>query len=145
MKFTIIITTRERPQLLQDCIDSIRDTAYDKSSVETIVMSDKDDEKTNGIMSQIVGVWKKDYPNVTWEARDRSSWMHKDYINYAIFKYGTGKYVISVNDDTAFVTKDWDKVLWDKLENYLEDKPDGVVYGSLDDSLPKKNKADDRM
>jgi len=145
MKFTVIITSRERPQLLQNCINSIRDTARDMSSVEIIVMSDSDDQKTTGIMSQIVGGWKNDYPNVIWEARERSEWMHRDYINYGIFKYGTGKYVISINDDTTFATKGWDAFLWDKLEKYLEDKPDGIVYGSLDDDLPKENKADNRL
>ena len=145
MKFTIIITTRERPQLLQECIASIRDTAKNLQDVETIVMSDADDDKTNGIMRQITGVWKDEYPGVIWEARARSEWMHKDYINYAIFKFGTGKYVISVNDDTTFATKSWDVILWERLEKYLEDKPDGIVYGSLDDSLPRENKADSKL
>lgn len=132
-RFSVIITTRERVKMLNDCMNSIRDTVSDFANVEIIVMSDNDDADTTTTMLNP----RSHFPKVRWYSRQRSRWMHKDYINVGA-KIAEGKYVVSVNDDVVFRTKDWDRLVWDRLEEYLKDKPDGVVYGQINDGMTNR-------
>lgn len=124
MKFSLLLASRERLDLLVNMLDSLLFTTVDCSLIEVLIGIDSDD-KTYDIKKL-----EKKYSeiNLKFFVRERSIWMHRDYINW-LYKYSSGKYIIVLNDDTVFESLDWDVTGFKCLENYLSDKPDGIVYG----------------
>lgn len=100
MKFSLILASRDRVHLLQNLIDSVKATALDINNIEFVVICDDDDITTNSFKSDV---------NLKMISRPRSTWMHRDYINWA-YPYTSGEYIIVLNDDTIFVTHHWDQV-----------------------------------
>jgi hypothetical protein len=52
----------------------------------------------------------------------------------------SGDYLIAVNDDTVFTKNAWDVLTYNKLEEYLKDKPDRIVYGVTEDFEVEKSR-----
>jgi hypothetical protein len=136
MKFTIQIITRKRLNLLNNLIKSISEKTKEKSEIELHIIYDFDDEETRGYTLSV----NEKYPDLNIEVHptNRSAWMLRDYVNWGVFNFAKGKYIMSLNDDVIFINQDWDIATWNKLENYLSDKPDGVVYGNVEDSEESK-------
>lgn len=130
MNFSFILPTRERPQLLSDLCNSLDSTAADKSNFEMIAAYDLDDTATCNIMPQL----EARYPWFKSNGRNRSNNISKDYHNW-LKDQVAGDYVIICNDDTVMRTYHWDVVAMQKITNYLSDKPDGIFYGWIADSL----------
>jgi hypothetical protein len=139
MRFSLIITTRKRADYLKNLIASINKTTVNKAEVEVHISYDNDDDVTARAIGEIVGK----YPELQlqFHRRERSIWMHRDYINWTIFNFAHGKYILSFNDDVLFEKHNWDNLAWDKLEDYIKDKPDGVVYGNVEDGETSKANA----
>ncbi len=70
--------------------------------------------------------------SVKFYGRKRAPSTNNDYYNWAL-QFVKGKYIIISNDDALFTKQDWDVLGWNKLEDYLKDKPDGIVYGVIED------------
>ena len=131
MKFSIILASRERTQLLEQLLQSIADTTADISNVEVLIGIDNDDVATQNVKQNLT----ERYPFAKFFSRARSEMLNEDYLNWVYRIAGTGKYIIVCNDDAAFRTPNWDKIIEEKLDNYLADKPDGIVYGYISDAL----------
>jgi hypothetical protein len=135
MNFSIVLASRERVGLLTDLIKSVKENTTDISNVEMLVAIDNDDHGTREAAKSLM----RDYPFVHIYNRPRSSMLNNDYLNWVYSNYGCGRFAIVCNDDCAFRTKDWDGIALRKLNNYLHDKPDGIVYGYLSDALINRN------
>jgi glycosyltransferase involved in cell wall biosynthesis len=127
MKFSLILASRERIPLLKGLLESLVKTTRSIDQIEVLAVFDDDDYLSKSEIS----VLEETYKFFKSFSRPRSEWMHKDYINWIIPK-STGRYCIVLNDDTQFVNPFWDELAWNKLEEYLSDKPDGIVYGFTD-------------
>lgn len=123
MRFSLLLASRQRLELLIGMLESIKSTSV-SSEIEVLIAIDSDDLTYN------VAELEQDYSSIKLKffIRERSEWMHKDYINW-LYPMSSGKYLIVLNDDTVFNKHGWDNGGWNVLENYLSDKPDGVVYG----------------
>lgn len=130
MDFSIIFPSRERVSLLATMIDSIGNQSADLSNVEVLVGIDDDDKATHEAKPQL----ETTYPFCKLYSRSRSRMLNQDYINW-LASMSKGKYLIICNDDARFATKNWDKIAVAKLDEYLKDKPDGIVYGYISDLL----------
>ncbi len=131
MDFSIVLASRSRVGLLRNLLESIKKTTADISNVEVFVGIDDDDAATHAAAITL----KQTYDFVKFESRKRSRKLNRDYLNWLITDHSKGKYIIVVNDDTEFITKDWDNIFRRKLKDYLSDKPDGIVYGFIKDGL----------
>jgi hypothetical protein len=131
IKFSLILASRERIPLLKGLLDSIQATTKDKNCVEILVAFDIDDIGSVSVMQNLTEMYRD--INLHCFMRERSEWMHRDYINW-MFPSSKGKYIIILNDDTLFINQDWDELAFAKIEDYLTDKPDGMVYGYTDNS-----------
>lgn len=131
MNFSIILASRNRPQLLSNLLNSIQRTTTELDLVEVLVGIDHDDAGYKDLSVAL----RSRYPFVKFFPRDRSPWLNKDYLNWLSKDYSCGKYLIICNDDTEFKTFNWDQIVLRKLNEYLVDKPDGIVYGYLNDAL----------
>ncbi len=132
MKFSIVLASRERSQLLVNLVRSIEATTNDLKNIEVLVGIDDDDGESADAAMHIKEWYPADW--IRFYSRQRSDHLNRDYLNWLSDK-STGKYVIACNDDCEFRTKDWDVIAENTLEEYLKDKPDGCVYGYLNDNL----------
>lgn len=133
-----MVMTRYRKALLNNLIRSIDKTTKDKSEIELHITYDDDDIETN----EFSGILVKRYPRLKllFHKTRRSEWMNRNYVNWVANNFCSGKYLLNLNDDVVFLTKDWDELAWNKLEDYVKDLPDGVVYGITEDNeLDKVN------
>lgn len=133
MNFSIVLASRQRPTLLSNLIQSIQSTTFNLDLVEVLVGIDDDDVEYQIISKNL----QAKYPFVKFFTRPRSPWLNRDYLNWLSKEHSIGKYLIICNDDTEFKTRHWDTVLLNRLAVYLQDKPDGIVYGHLNDALGK--------
>lgn len=129
MDFSIVFPTRGRVDLLQTLFRSLAETTANPERVEVLPVCDNDDVDTIAAIPEL----KKIYP-ANFLVRQRSKYLNQDYINYGS-SLSTGKYIFILNDDVEFRTKDWDVKCFTELENYIKNRPDGVVYGLTDDGM----------
>lgn len=131
MNFSIVLASRNRPQLLSNLIQSVKKTTSNIDQVEVLVGIDDDDNVYKSLSKQL----RSNYPFVKFFTRSRSPWLNRDYLNWISKEHSSGKYLIICNDDTEFKTQNWDNIIINRLRDYLADKPDGIVYGHLNDAL----------
>lgn len=135
MKFSIVLPSRERPQLLTNLAQSIQDTTTDISNVELLVGIDDDDNSTHEIVLDL----KVKFPFMKIFSRPRSEWLNRDYHNWLYFNFANHPdYIIAANDDCEFQSPNWDKIAEEKIEEYLKDKPDRIMYAFVHDNLPQR-------
>jgi len=131
MKFGLLLPTRKRPQQLKQLIESIILTTHKIKDIEIHLAVDNDDRQI-----QDIGVVLKDqhkYCNLFIHMRPRGNSIVTHYYNWLALNFSTSEYLMILNDDTLFRSQDWDKNVYNRLEEYLEDKPDRLVLGISED------------
>ncbi len=131
-KISILVPTRGRRGFLKSLIVSLENTIADLNSIELLIAYDKDDIMTIRDLNGI-GVKNKPY---SFYGRERSDYLNTHYYNW-LAKEASGNYLFAVGDDIRFLTKNWNKLLEDKIEEYLKDKPDRIVYISVNEEGSK--------
>lgn len=135
MDFSVVLASRQRVPLLIQLIKSLADHSYDISKIEILIGIDDDDVDTLNAMP----ILTRQYPYSKFFVRKRSNMLNRDYINWVYDCGGSGRFIIACNDDAAFRTVGWDKIALDKLNSYLIDKPDEIVYAFINDELTNRN------
>lgn len=115
--------------MLHNMVKSVYTTARDASQVEILVGIDDDDHETIAKAKLL-----EERYGLRQFIRPQSKQLNQDYLNW-MYPSSNGKYIIVCNDDCQFVTNQWDARLLARIEQYLKDKPDGVIYGYLSDHL----------
>ncbi len=132
MNFSICLASRERPQLLTNLVQSIQNTTFDLENVEIVVGIDDDDQISQDKCREL----KEQFSFFKFFSRERSKNLNRDYINAAYNEHSNkGNFLIGINDDCVFKTKDWDKIGIETLNSYLSNKPDRICYAFVSDSL----------
>lgn len=120
--------------LLYNCLHSFFTKAVNPSLVEAILLADYDDP-TMRVFEQYT--LNNDW-NIKVVFQRRSTSMIRDYNNYGT-QCSVGKYIWQLNDDYEMVTPQWDVLLQDRIERFLADKPDRILYVHVDDSTHTAN------
>jgi len=129
MNFSLIIPTRNRTQLLKELLDSlVKNTKY-KDKIEVLALGQNDDPTVFESLPR----FKEEYGEINFEYWI-FPWTKKYCVEYRKFlcSQAKGKYICSSEDEHEYMTKDWDKLLFDKFEEFL--KPDGILYGRVKDN-----------
>ncbi len=137
-KISVIIPTRERPELLTDCLNSLLDKSYKNNRLfEVILLIDNDDPET--LKTAINLQSKFSFTNILDNTKcnslsiivvDRSEYMQRDYNNVGAVA-AKGDLVFVLNDDAIMNTLDWDKIIYDF---YLENKNlDDIMFLAITD------------
>ena len=137
-KISVIIPTRSRINLLDECLDSLLDNCYKEYRMfEVILLVDFDDHETyNHIVNNVKDKFKHGYSDaeccLSIISVERSEFMQRDYNNFASLA-ARGDLVFVLNDDAVVTTKDWDKKIY---EFYVDNKTDDdiMLISVLDDS-----------
>jgi hypothetical protein len=130
LPFSIILPTRERVSYLRHTIKNIIENANNSDNFEIIVIMDTNDAPTLILQEEF-----KKYKNVFVQVRVPGDSLVEHYINWS-FQFTKGKYIMVGNDDALFKTKNWDTINYKLLEDYLKDKPDGIVCAVVNDGVP---------
>jgi hypothetical protein len=131
--FTILFASRGRPALLKECISSFYHKAEKPERIEFWIAFDIDDPTVEEVNQFI----QENNYNVCYIRVPRSEWLHRDYHNRLI-KLSRGSYLIGACDEAEIVQLHWDRIIRDRVEEYLLDKPDRVCYIYLNDSTHVK-------
>ncbi len=132
INFSLVFATRQRVSLLNGLFQSLSDNTCQKEKVEIIPVYDEDDYETDNTIPEFLT--KFNDLNIKFIKRTRSIYLNEDYINYAA-RQSSGDFVHVINDDVEYLTKCWDEIGIASLREYLINKPDGIVYGFIDDSM----------
>lgn len=117
IKFSLILPSRERPFSLERLCRSVETNT--KNEIEMLVGVDEDDTTIPTL----------NYSWVNLHKRKRGNSISIDYQNW-LFEKSCGKYIFILNDDCEIITKNWDEIAWNKLENLF---PSGMHYGFTSD------------
>ena len=135
--FSLVLNSRGRPHHLSNLAQSIIDTTSDLSNVEAFVGLDTDDHTLDSINSVVSSF----QPLLTPIYGNRPT--NLIHALNSLTTRSQGKYTFILNDDVIFQTKNWDKIAFEKLEKYCEEKGDEIVYGQTNDlSIDKDDGAE---
>jgi hypothetical protein len=115
--FSLLLPTRDRPVLVKRMINSMVETTSDIKNLELIVFVNDDDTESQDISHPLVSITK-----ITGE-KDTMGGM-----NRRCYKASRGNYIMLVNDDMLFRTKNWDKEALAKFSDFSDGI--GMVYGN---------------
>jgi GT2 family glycosyltransferase len=111
INFSLLIPTRNRPDLVNRLFQSIVDTTARVDDVEIVLCFDDDDTESHKISDDRLIIRKVVLPKgATMGA-----------LNKACFDASTGRYVMLLNDDVILRTKGWDKVVSDIFASFRDD------------------------
>jgi glycosyltransferase involved in cell wall biosynthesis len=137
MNFSLILNSRGRPNLLVNLLRSVKQKTHDLSKIEVLISCDQDDEITRQysyLFNQFT------FAKFEWIPRNTN--LHQRMANSAL-DWAAGKYIFILNDDVEFFTDNWDRQAITVLDAYMQNKPDGIVYGhTTDNSCDKTLGAD---
>lgn len=120
-RFSLILNTRDRPLHLNILLESIKNNTYNLNDIEVLISADNDDGNTLWFVENNKILW----PWTTFEFIDRDKNLHKRLNSLA--KKAKGKYIWVLNDDCEILTKNWDNISYNILENIYN--IDGIKYG----------------
>ncbi len=100
-KVSIIIPTRDYPEVLEICLKSI----YKKSTYKNfeIIVVDNNSEKQETF--DLLERYKKEHDN--FKVVRLECEFNYSYLNNEAVKQATGEYILLLNNDTEVITKDW--------------------------------------
>ncbi len=127
--FSLVIPSRGRTAFLRDCLDSFFDKAKNPHLVEAVVVLDYDDPESIAMMTGYGDAAKR---NLLTAIRQRNRHIIKYYHNYGA-QCSSGRYVWILNDECLIENPHWDEMLLPRIERFLSDKPDRLLYVVVDD------------
>jgi glycosyltransferase involved in cell wall biosynthesis len=136
MKISLLVPTRERLQGIGRLLNSIVSCTKNLQDIEILFGTDEDDIYTHQFLNVINH--QQLYPtlNISYYKRPRSEFINRDYYNW-LAAFAKGDYIWAVADDLVFLVPEWDKLILEKAETYLADKPDRIVCLGIKDNTPK--------
>lgn len=129
MRFTLLLPSRGRVDLLAGLCRSVARNTRDTSTVEMLVGYDWDDLPT---VDAVPGL-EAEYPWLRCHGRLRGDSISRDYQNW-LYGFSRGEYIFVLNDDVEILTYGWDFLAWQRLERFRHFHADGISYGWVNDS-----------
>ena len=132
MDFTILFNSRGRVLMLKQMLTRIQNTTFDLNRIEVLVNIDDDDDSSLNSFEEL----EDEFDFLKFFINPRELNIHKN-VN-VMANMARGKYIWALGDDCHIMTMHWDKIAKDKLDDYLLDKPDGIVLGAVDSTSVDK-------
>lgn len=110
-KISVLLATRDRPELLEKSIDSLLLNVSDSENVEILLGIDNDDEKTlEFVQTDAFQNKMQDEYNVDVQAVlfDRMGYKNLHQYMNMLWGQANGEWLMLWNDDAVMETKDWD-------------------------------------
>lgn len=107
---SLLLPTRGRPFMMNDCLASFVDRAHKKSNVEIIIKLDNDDPMLDTYVRTLQGFYKMFPVSILITPRLRGCADLHTFVNH-MGKLATGDWIMPIHDDLCMETKDWDVLL----------------------------------
>ncbi|MEK6878952.1 MAG: hypothetical protein AABY22_05055 [Nanoarchaeota archaeon] len=130
INFSLIIPTRKRVPLLRKCVDSFFSLAKNPFQIEAIILQDFCDLETPSLYSY----FNSTNFNIKLLLQRRSNLLITHYHNFGS-QVGIGLYTLILNDDAYCVLQNWDEIILNRLNEFLIDKPDRILYSLTNDNI----------
>ena len=133
INFSIVIAARENAHWTKRCVQQFINKAQYPDKNEIILMIDYDDHDNIDILKDPVFDTYNIHTIVRRQSGKLNPFSMTDYyMNYGA-AYSSGKFIWCVNSECEPATENWDGILLNNIETYLQDKPDRIVYIVIDD------------
>ena len=109
-KFSFLVPTRNRPDLVARFFESIVDTTEHLDELEIILCIDEDDEASKAITHDYLSCRKVVVPKGH----------NMGALNRACFDASKGRFVMLMNDDVILRTKGWDVIVAAVFESFSD-------------------------
>jgi hypothetical protein len=122
MKFSLFLNSRKRPHLLRNFLNSVYQTTNNKNSIEVIVRYDDDDDLTHAVSNNNFGL------DIKFIRGPRPDNLIASYNK--MVKTANGENLFVCNDDISILTKNWDQIALDKIDEYKKEQEisDDIYY-----------------
>ena len=128
---SLIMPFRERIELFQQMLDSLKMTTVHPKNVELIIGMDDDDKCLDGDkLKQFLDY--NEFLDITIFTTPRHEHMVNAYWNPASM-LARGRWIMDVNDDSVFKTEGWDVIINEAMSKRANEVGDDVLYGKVDD------------
>jgi len=122
MKFSILLNTRNRVKYLENLLYSLITKTKNLQDIEVLINYDDDDSVSDDFAQNKFNL------NIKFFRNPRPYSLHST-INL-MAKQAKGQYLIGVNDDIEFITKDWDDIILKKIDSFKTNNyiKDDIIY-----------------
>jgi hypothetical protein len=141
-KLSVLITTKDRIEVLTGLVDSLVNRAGNLNDIEIIFGVDYDDQISLDYIHGLDLPHKRIYTYEPTEGVNRLEDgrllinRHRDFINPMAF-LAKGEYIWVLNDDVRIHTECYETIIYERLNDYLKDKKTKfVLAGGLESILP---------
>lgn len=131
-QISLIMPFRERLDLLHGLMISLEETTNNLDNIELLCAIDSDDEIVLSEVNKLMISYKKF--NLNFFIVNRSEHFIRDYWNF-LARQANGRWIMAVNDDARFMTKDWDKIILNKMNTFAI--KDDCWCGLIKDGIPR--------
>jgi hypothetical protein len=125
----LICPTKDRPNNVLKLVKNLQETV--SSAITIIFVYDKEEKTPLYDLKEV-----KENVSICILSREHSDYLNRDYYNYAA-NQSLGEYIWCIGDDITFLTKGWDLILKEKIEEYLKNKTDRIAYISVNEKGSK--------
>jgi glycosyltransferase involved in cell wall biosynthesis len=104
---SILIPTRNRVQLLKECLDSINIKTHDHSLVEILLKIDTDDTNTIDFINQYKSISRILIKDIITD-RKKGYGSLDEHMNY-LSSFSEAEFLLGLNDDVEILTEGWEQ------------------------------------
>lgn len=133
MKISLILPFRKRVDMLYNMLSSVRNTVNNPSNIEVVMAIDYDDLDAMRTLGKIAT-----YPGLKMSIliTQPSDFFVRDYFNPCAHM-ASGRWIIALNDDSEFMTKDWDMMIIERMEEASKRIGDDILLGLINDGIDR--------
>lgn len=121
---SLLLPTRERIKYLDSFLKSLLENTSCINNIEIIIYIDRDDTESQKYENKDLNITKLIGPKLTM-----------GQYNSVCYRHCVGNIVMLVNDDLVIETKNWDKILKSRLNEF----PDDIFLAFPNDGINKSN------
>jgi len=130
IKFSLILNSRGRSNLLKNLLESIKNTTSNLDEIEVLISCDDDDLETLWLLEN------SEYRFIKVEYIERDRNLHRRINRLA--NVADGEFIWILNDDVEIITKNWDSLCYSLINIYSN----SIIYCRTScDSVDKEGHA----
>jgi hypothetical protein len=134
MTFSIVLAYRYRPALLNNMLRSFVAQTKNINECEIIIGIDQEDHDAFREIPLVNNQYKQ--IDIKWYIRKHSDHLVRDQYN-ALARIATGRWILPINDDSDFLTKNWDTIVNRKMSEVAEERKNDILLGLTKDQIPR--------
>jgi len=133
-KISVLLTQRGQPEKISSMLSDIFFNIYEPDSVEFLIAVDDDDQDILRVYKTIETSFSP--LKVKFFIVKQSEHFTKDYWNF-LAKQAEGRFLFSIACDNKFLTRHWDKIIYEKMDNASKKFGDNFICGLTKDNIKR--------